>query len=169
MADTLIRRTLEGAAAGLAGTAALQAVALPGQKYLPDYHPPETEDPASFMLWQAEKHLPRRTWLAIPRTAETAAGFGLSFGYGATFGALAWHEKSRVDGQCDGSKCRSQDGLDAASSMRTYGLLSDITFGVAVAGGLTAGAVAWLWPRASGRPQVSLGPQSWQAGVTVPW
>ena len=40
------------------------------------------------MLWQAEKHLPRRTWLAIPRTAETAAGFGLSFGYGATFGAL---------------------------------------------------------------------------------
>jgi hypothetical protein len=88
MANDLLTRTSEGAAAGLAGTVAIQATALPGQSYLPDWHPPETVDPASFMLWQVEKHLPRKTWLSIPKKAETMAGFGLSFAYGAAFGAI---------------------------------------------------------------------------------
>ena len=88
MATRLAKHAAEGALAGIAGTAALAGIILPAEKYLPDFHPPQAEDPGSFMLWQAEKYLPRKTWVKIPRSANTAAGFALSFGYGATFGLL---------------------------------------------------------------------------------
>ncbi len=88
MAADVLTRAAEGALGGLAGTAVLQGLVMANQYVAPETEPPEAEDPASFMLWQAEKHLPRETWMKIPPSAETAAGFGLSFAYGATFGAV---------------------------------------------------------------------------------
>jgi uncharacterized membrane protein YagU involved in acid resistance len=88
MADDLLKRATIGAAAGVAGTLVLQGVVAGMAKYAPQLEPPESEEPAQFMLWQAEKHLPPKMWMKIPAKAETAAGIGLSFAYGATFGAL---------------------------------------------------------------------------------
>jgi hypothetical protein len=110
MSTSLAKRTLEGALAGFAGTALLQGLVI-GAKYLfPQADAPETEDPASFMLWQVEKRLPQKLWMSIPPTAETAAGYALSFGYGATFGALYGALRPQkgctwVDGVIVGTAC----------------------------------------------------------------
>lgn len=110
MSSELLTNTIEGAAAGVVGTLLLQAMVLPAERYLPSAHPPQSMDPAEFMLWQVEKRLPRRTWLSIPRKAETVAGFGLSFGYGAAFGAMYGAMKRRnghglLDGAILGLTC----------------------------------------------------------------
>ena len=88
MGDDLLKRVTVGAAAGVAGTLVLQGVVMGMVKVAPQLEPPESEEPASFMLWQVEKRLPKKLWMKIPPKAETAAGLGLSFAYGATFGAL---------------------------------------------------------------------------------
>jgi hypothetical protein len=88
MSDDLLRRATMGAAAGVAGTLVLQGVVMGMAKYAPQLEPPESEDPASYMLWQGEKFLPQKLWTRIPPKLETAAGIGLSIGYGATFGAI---------------------------------------------------------------------------------
>ncbi len=87
MSQDLLTRTAEGALAGVVGTLLLQGVMAGVQQAFPQAETPESEDPASFMLWQVEKHLPRKMWMNIPPAAETAAGIALSLGYGATFGA----------------------------------------------------------------------------------
>ena len=88
MSTTLATRSAEGALAGAAGTFILQGVMLVNQQFAPDIETPESEDPASFMLWQAEKLLPREAWMKIPASAETAAGIALSVAYGTALGAL---------------------------------------------------------------------------------
>ena len=87
MATRLAKHAVEGALAG-ARRHRRRYIIFPAEKYLPEFHPPQSEDPGSFMLWQVEKHLPRKTWMKIPRSANTAAGLALSFGYGAAFGLL---------------------------------------------------------------------------------
>ncbi|HVX85000.1 MAG TPA: hypothetical protein VH253_09310 [Phycisphaerae bacterium] len=100
MSQDLMRRVAVGAAAGVAGTLVLQGTVMGMQRLAPQWDAPEAEDPASFMLWQGEKHLPRKVWMGIPAKAETAAGVGLSLAYGATFGALyaaaRGHSRSRL-------------------------------------------------------------------------
>ncbi|MGN6368606.1 MAG: hypothetical protein ACTHN5_10125 [Phycisphaerae bacterium] len=88
MAADVLKRAAEGALGGLAGTAVIQGLTIANKYVAPEMEPPEAEDPASFMLWQGEKHLPRETWMKVPASVETVAGFGLSFAYGATFGAV---------------------------------------------------------------------------------
>lgn len=100
MSQDLMKRAAVGAAAGIAGTLVLQGAVMGMKKTVPQWDAPEAEDPASFMLWQAEKHLPAETWMNIPAKAETAAGIGLSLAYGAAFGALyaaaRGHSRSRL-------------------------------------------------------------------------
>jgi hypothetical protein len=84
----LFERMALGAAAGLAGTLAIQAVRTSSQKLMPETTPPIREDPGEFMVEQAEELLPEETRDDIPDTVETAAATSLAMGYGMTFGAL---------------------------------------------------------------------------------
>ena len=89
MNDTdLIRRLMMGAAAGLAGTMALQGVRGASQKYLPDTMEPTWVEPSEFMVDKVESALPENAQEKIPGGVETAAGASLGMGYGATAGAL---------------------------------------------------------------------------------
>jgi hypothetical protein len=84
----LLERSALGAAAGLAGTLALQGIRLPSQKLVPETMPPIQKDPGEFMVEQAEEVLPAETHEQIPSVAEMAAAKSLALGYGMTAGAL---------------------------------------------------------------------------------
>ena len=57
----------------------------------------------------------------------------LGIAAGATFGALAWREKSTIESNCSGADC-NQAGFDAADQAQTWALLSTISFAVGAAG-----------------------------------
>ncbi len=77
-----------GAAGGLVGTLALQALMAAGKKYIPQASPPMRQEPGEFMVEQAEAALPEGVAEKIPEAAEMAAATGLGLGYGVAFGAL---------------------------------------------------------------------------------
>jgi hypothetical protein len=81
-----LKRTCLGAAGGLAGTLAIQALMAATKKWLPEAAPPLRQNPGEFMVDRAERALPavaRR----VPEAVETAAAQGLGLGYGMAFGA----------------------------------------------------------------------------------
>lgn len=84
----ILKRSLLGMAAGLAGTFALQGIRLPSQHLLPETMPPIRKDPGEFMVEQAEEVLPTRLRQQIPSVAEAVAERSLALGYGMTAGAL---------------------------------------------------------------------------------
>jgi len=76
--------------------------------------------------------------------AFVVGGIGVAgIAVGAVTGVLVLGKKSVVSDECDGKQCRSQKGVDAAKSGQTLGLISDIGFGVGIAG-LAVGAVLLL-------------------------
>jgi hypothetical protein len=85
--DTLTRIAL-GAAGGLAGTLAIQALMAVSRKALPGSSPPMRGNPGQYMVEQAEEILPESVRERIPDAAESAAAQVLGLGYGVTFGAL---------------------------------------------------------------------------------
>jgi hypothetical protein len=134
MSTDLLKRSAEGAAAGVAGTLVLQGVMALNRTVAPNAEAPEAEDPASFILWQVEKHLPKKMWMAFSRSGvESAAGMGLSLGYGATFGAIN-------AALCDKEKSMSRAVIDGAG------------FGLAV---WAVGYLGWL-------PMAKLMPPIWR-------
>ncbi len=76
-----------GAAAGLAGTMALQAIRTAEQKWLPGGTPPIQDDPGKFMLRKVAPALPRPIRNRVPAMENAVSKF-LAMGYGMTFGAL---------------------------------------------------------------------------------
>ena len=100
----------------MAGTPGLQGVVTAMAKAAPHWDAAEAEDPASFMLWQVEKHLPAKVWMKIPARLETAAGFGLSLGYGATFGAIYAAARARAG-------CTVLEGILLGSAVWAVGYL----------------------------------------------
>jgi hypothetical protein len=78
-----------GAAAGLVGTLALQALRSAGQRWLPETTSPIRQEPGEFMVETVEGALPCRVRRAVPAWAESMAALGLGLGYGITFGALS--------------------------------------------------------------------------------
>lgn len=84
MLDPLIR----GAAAGLAGTLALQVMHMVSAKALPATMPSFREDPGEFMVRKAEEALPPSVTSRIPPLAEAAAAKTVAAGYGITAGAV---------------------------------------------------------------------------------
>ena len=86
--DDLVKRMALGAAAGIVGTAAIHVLNTASQKFASVTVPLHRHDPGEFMVEHAESALPRETRYKIPPAAEKAAAATLSFGYGATFGAL---------------------------------------------------------------------------------
>jgi hypothetical protein len=81
-------RLLAGAAAGLAGTFVLQGLLAGSRRWVPASLPPIRQDPAEFMVEQAESALPAARRAAVPAKGKAAAERGLHLGYGATFGML---------------------------------------------------------------------------------
>jgi hypothetical protein len=85
---TLPVRLLAGAAAGLAGTVVLQGLLAGSARWAPQTLPPIRQDPAEFMVEQAESALPPARRAQVPPKGRAAAEKGLPLGYGATFGML---------------------------------------------------------------------------------
>jgi hypothetical protein len=86
--DNFWMRLALGAAAGLAGTVALQIIRKTNQKVLPRSSPPIKQDPGEFMVQKAEQLLPETTRIQVPVKVEATAAKLLAMGYGMTFGAL---------------------------------------------------------------------------------
>jgi hypothetical protein len=82
------KRIAMGAAAGLAGTMAMQVIRTANKKWLPQAQTPIVEDPGKYMLRKAEKALPAEVAKSVPDKAEAAGSKLLSMGYGMTFGGL---------------------------------------------------------------------------------
>ncbi|MGQ0815251.1 MAG: hypothetical protein ACT4O1_12460 [Gemmatimonadota bacterium] len=85
---SITTRAAVGAAAGLAGTFAIQPVRTLNRKLVPQIMPPLREDPGDYMVRKAEALLPPTTRAHVPRTVERVSSRSLALGYGATFGAL---------------------------------------------------------------------------------
>jgi len=85
---TLPVRLLAGAAAGFAGTFVLQGLLAGSARWAPKTLPPIRQDPAEFMVEQAESALPPTRRAQVPPKGRAAAEKGLPLGYGATFGIL---------------------------------------------------------------------------------
>lgn len=77
-----------GAAAGFAGSMAIQALLKTHQKVSPETMPPINEEPGQFMIRKVKTVLPERVQNKVPHKAEAIAGNLLGLGYGMTFGAV---------------------------------------------------------------------------------
>jgi hypothetical protein len=105
-----LKRACLGAAGGLLGTAAIQAVMAATKKWVPEAAPPMRQNPGEFMVERAERVLPGSVRRQIPEAVETAAAQGLGVGYGVAFGALYAALRPRggsalVDGAVLGAVC----------------------------------------------------------------
>jgi hypothetical protein len=100
--------------------------------------------------------------------AYAVGGVGVAgLALGTITGVLTLGEKSTIDETCTGTVC-SQEGLDAADSASTLGLLSTIGFGVGIAGVATAIVLVVTEPSpatAAALPRIGAGPE----GASVTW
>jgi hypothetical protein len=75
--------------------------------------------------------------------AYVAGGVGVAgIVVGSVTGILVFSKKHTVTGNCTGASC-SETGLDAANSGKTLATISDVGFGVGIAG-LALGTILWL-------------------------
>jgi len=100
---------------------------------------PEQVAPASAPPAAAAPSAPARpTKSRSNALAYVAGGIGLAgIAVGSVTGAMVFGKKGTIDDHCDGKAC-DQQGLDAADSAKTLGLVSTIGFGVGAVGLATA-------------------------------
>src|SRR3954464_1495392 len=84
MSTPLGTRLLAGVGAGLAGTVGIHGLMTATGKWLPAAVPPMREDPAEFMLDQAEEALPSALRERVPESARQTAERLLQIGYGTS-------------------------------------------------------------------------------------
>ena len=84
----ILDRLLHEAAAGFAGTLALQVMHTASQKWLPATMPPFRQDPGEFMVQRVERALPDAVASRVPTLVEAAAAKSMAAGYGLTAGAV---------------------------------------------------------------------------------
>ena len=84
----ILDRLVRGAAAGFAGTLALQAMRTASEATLPATMPPIRQDPGDFMVEKMEEALPPSVTSRIPAPVEVGAAKGIAAGYGVTAGAV---------------------------------------------------------------------------------
>lgn len=84
----MLKQAALGAAGGLMGTLALQALMGAGRRWMPETLPPMREEPGRFMIRKMEHALPESARVEIPEYAEKVAAAGLGMDYGVAFGAL---------------------------------------------------------------------------------
>jgi hypothetical protein len=82
------KQMILGAAGGLAGTLAIQALLTIRQKWLPSTAPPIRQDPGEFLVEKGKQVLPEQVQQRLPAVVEIAAARLLAAGYGLTFGVL---------------------------------------------------------------------------------
>jgi hypothetical protein len=85
--ERLLLQLAAGAAAGVAGTIALQGLQMLSQKLMPDTMPPLRGDPGEFMVNQAKRPLPQGARRTLSGKPSKVAAAILPLGYGMTFGA----------------------------------------------------------------------------------
>lgn len=84
-----LERAALGAAAGLIGTFALQAMMAARAQAIPSSVPPLAGDPGALAVQKVkQKVLPFQARFRVPRKAEAAAGKSVHLSYGALFGLL---------------------------------------------------------------------------------
>lgn len=86
-ADSIRARVAAGAAAGLAGTLALQPLRSATSSRFPSTDPPIKQPPGQFMVDQAKAALPRWASRRVPESLAKGAAQSIALGYGVTFGA----------------------------------------------------------------------------------
>ncbi len=145
-----------GAAAGLTGTALIQAMLIGTKRWLPKTLPPLKDDPAHFMVSQAKRILPSNLKSGVPPALEKAVGSALPFGYGLTFAtayaAARPGERVLLDGTALGLATWAAGYLGWLPATRLMppvwkqetkrvlpNLLSHVVFGIA-----TVAALKWL-------------------------
>lgn len=106
----ILMRAAVGAAGGLAGTLALQALMGAGRRWAPETLPPMREEPGRFMIRKMEQAMPESARAEIPEYVEDAAAAGLGLDYGVAFGTLYGLLRPRggnplVDGLALGAAC----------------------------------------------------------------
>lgn len=88
MCQSLLKRMLLGAVAGLAGTVALQLLEMGKTQVAPDAEPPMKDDPGAYMARIGLRRIPPHVRLRLPMVTEELIGTMLGLSYGATFGAV---------------------------------------------------------------------------------
>jgi hypothetical protein len=83
-----LSRLAFGAAAGFAGTLAIQVFMTANQKWFPSAAPPIRQDLGEFMVESVEAALPVTVRKRIPEAVESGTAKLLALGYGLTFGEL---------------------------------------------------------------------------------
>lgn len=92
--------------------------------------------------------------LQVGGMVMAAAGL-VGIGVGVRYGLVAMDEADTVSESCDGNKCRTREGLDAASSASDNALVS--TLGYAIGAGLVAGGLLmWVFGESSADEQVAI-------------
>lgn len=86
--DDWLKQLALGAASGVAGTLAVQALLTASQKWLPSTVSPIRQDPGEFMVEKAAETLPEPVRQHVPEGVETSLARLLALGYGMTFGVL---------------------------------------------------------------------------------
>jgi len=110
-----LSRVALGAAAGFAGTLAIQALMTANQKWFPSATPPIRQDPGEFMVETVEAALPGAIRARIPEVVESGVAKLLALGYGLTFGVL--YATYRPDG---GALLRDGIALGVANWVTGY-------------------------------------------------
>lgn len=88
MQNNVWKQLAFGAAAGLAGTIAIQALLKTHQKVSPQTLPPIEREPGEFMLSKAKQALPQKIQDRVSPKVESIGAKFLGLGYGMTFGVL---------------------------------------------------------------------------------
>jgi len=96
--------------------------------------PAEAPAPAPAPAAKAETRVEAASGGSSNTLAWVLGGVGVAgIAVGSVTGAMVLGKKSTIDDHCNGNKC-DQEGLDAADSAKSLGLVSTIGFGVGVAG-----------------------------------
>jgi hypothetical protein len=127
--SAFLKRASLGAAGGLLGTLAVQALMRVKKQWLPEAMPPIRQEPGEFMVERAEELLPQRIRRHVPEAVEAAAKTGLGLGYGMAFGALYAAVRPRgggvlVDGALLGIGCWAAGYL---GWLRAVGLMPPVS------------------------------------------
>jgi tetratricopeptide (TPR) repeat protein len=135
---------------------AAQPAALPER--VPSATPAPALEPGVAAAPSAPAPLASSGWTWRQTTAAVLAGTGVvALGVGTGFGIAAYSHSDDWKQDCDGDRCASQSGVDAAHSAAR--LANVATVALAAGGALLAGGAAlwWLGPKQDeARPQLAL-------------
>ena len=120
------------------------AASTPGAPRLGSAAPLPVTPPAAAADTSAPPNQPTESHANSKLPAYVAGGIGVAgIVVGSVTGILVFGKKSTVKSDCVGTTCNSADGVNAANSGKSLATVSDIGFGVGIAG-LAAGAILLL-------------------------